>query len=683
MNEEKLLKIDGEGFSAHLDGKGNLKRIIFQGKLFEPPMKYMLFEINGQAADVSGAPSSKELSLSLATKEASGRLTISSGKDVKIRFEPDKKDTVKNVGLVLPFPLDTEFHLPEIYNLGRKIDSDMPVGESYSTGLGFNFFLANCAGIWLRLMTRQPSLRNANVHISRHPEIFIATFTWTLADESSDAYVAVFATMDEALKDYAGWLENEMGVKKLRDRPKMPGWVHNVKLVLTVDMLRSNWELTHDYNDAMNLAKELKDIGCPEDTLVYIPGWNGAYDSTYPSYRPHPDLGGEARFKEMVDAFHANGFRVMIHTDAWGLDPCHPKIDEYEKFIVRDEIGNYSGWQTGGRLLKQPIVPRSLPPSRPLKIPAEKVPFRVPEGAKSFTFETSYIPDTCEALFTIGGVKVGDGRLKLTIDRRSLFTPSGWFRTHSEFDYPFPFMLKPGENKVRVEVIGGDSKPDWSESWYKLRYCFVPLNPYSTWTYPILHADMNDPGWIKIFTDEVASAVKRYGIDAVHIDATVYDEAKKLFDTLQEKLPGTVMACEWFNSVGGMGYFAFSQGARQSMLGYLDLMRGTSQQGSIPDRSDLEELYSWLNKPSPVCIFAKDYIRMYPHLCAADAFVPLGKVCQIYASRLSPRCTKELWRVTRDAQRLGYLPGLRLNYRRYGLDEETKKAIQEIARTKS
>ena len=74
-----------------------------------------------------------------------------------------------------------------------------------------------------------------------------------------------------------------------------------------------------------------------------------------------------------------------------------------------------------------------------------------------------------------------------------------------------------------------------------------------------------------------------------------------------------------------------------------------------------------------------DYARVYPHLCAANGFVPISKVCNHSEPAVSPRDTECLWRVIRDAKRLGCIPGLRLNYRDYGLDEDTKKAIREIA----
>ena len=66
-------------------------------------------------------------------------------------------------------------------------------------------------------------------------------------------------------------------------------------------MMRPNWMISHDYNDVINLTEELAEIGCPKDTLIYIPGWNGAYDSSYPAYQPCAELGGVRKFNEMIE----------------------------------------------------------------------------------------------------------------------------------------------------------------------------------------------------------------------------------------------------------------------------------------------------------------------------------------------------------------------------------------------
>ena len=132
-------------------------------------------------------------------------------------------------------------------------------------------------------------------------------------------------------------------------------------------------------------------------------------------------------------------------------------------------------------------------------------------------------------------------------------------------------------------------------------------------------------------------------------------------------------------SFNSLGYFEFSQSHHNmSLTQYADTYTGTVFQGSLPDWSGLDEALAWLNKPSPLVGFTDEFIRLYPHLCAADAFVPVGKVCTCSDAVKSPRETERLRRILDDAQRLNYIPALRVNYRQYGLDDETAEYVKSM-----
>ena len=672
MNGTGDMRIGYGDAAVHIDGCGNFLEITHAGKSVHFPLKRTLYEIDGDACDVSAAVVHDGiLSLRLVTNRASGKLLVrSQSRGVRLSLEPESERAPENVGIVLPFPLEAKFHLPETYNLSRRIDHTMPVGECYTAQLDYNFFLVELNGLWIMLTSRQTRLGRSAVEISRNPELFLVTFVWKASDE---VFVSLFPSMDDAMQDYEEWLRG-LGVNGLKDDPSLPIWVNNVKLVIVVDMMRSNWEIAHDYDDVIRLAKDLRSVGAPEDTIVYIPGWNGAYDSTYPTYRPHAELGGDGKFKEMIETLHRCHLRVMIHTNAWGLDPYHKDIDKLLSYVARDEDGKFQGWQTGGR-----IWGGSYPLSRPLRFRSGKVEIRAPRGLKSFEFETTYVPDTCEALVKIGGLEIGGARCKVTIGRRSMLTPPGWFKEHDEYVFPFPFLLRTGVNRVSVE-IPDECEPLWNGSWYEIYRCFIPKDPYASWTHPILLADVNNEDWVRIFVKEVAKTVRKYEVDAVHVDATPYDTARKLLDELRRELPDIPFGGETLETLWDLGFWTFCQNARQSLTGYLNVACGTCQQGSLPDRSRIDELYGWLDNPSPVRDFLNDYIRFYPHLCAADAFVPVGKVCNTFPSRLSPRSSDELWKTLRDARRLGYIPALRVNYREHGLDEQTRRAIRELGK---
>jgi hypothetical protein len=345
-----------------------------------------------------------------------------------------------------------------------------------------------------------------------------------------------------------------------------------------------------------------------------------------------------------------------------------------EKLVIRDEDGDYRAWQTNRKW---------LPPRRSLHFQTEKVPLGGQARTDSFAVNTVPIPARCEALFSIGGIGTNTARLKLTVGRRSVTTPPGWFEAHDTFDYPFPLLLQAGENQLQVEAIGGHV-PDWMASWYQIRYTFLPSSPYSSWTWPILVADTTNPEYIGIFTENVAAVVHDYALDAVHVDATWFyhpdfRQAKDLLLALQAALPDVPICGEAVLSFDEMGYWTFSQAATQNLIGDA-YKRAPAEQGSLALHDSLEELFGWLDKESPICSFAKEYFYSYPHLCAANAFVPVGKVCNIFPPRQMPRTQEELWRALREAPRMDYVPGLRVNFRQFGLDDETRKAIRELAR---
>ena len=145
-------------------------------------------------------------------------------------------------------------------------------------------------------------------------------------------------------------------------------------------------------------------------------------------------------------------------------------------------------------------------------------------------------------------------------------------------------------------------------------------------------------------------------------------------------LPTTAIGAEGYSALSSLGYFEFSQSHHNmSLTQYADTYTGTVFQGSLPDWSALDESLSWLNKPSPLIGFTNEFIRPYPHLCAADAFVPVGKVCTCSEAVKSPRETSRLRRILDDAPRLNYIPALRVNYRQYGLDDDTAAYVRSLS----
>ena len=320
-----------------------------------------------------------------------------------------------------------------------------------------------------------------------------------------------------------------------------------------------------------------------------------------------------------------------------------------------------------------------MPPSYSLKFRTEELPARGADrgedGGRDFSFRTECVPDECEALVNFSTAYRGSGRIRLTANHRSYVSPAGWFGKTGEYPFPFPFLLEEGENEFHVELLDDDGK--LAECRYRIRDSFTFVRGC---TYPILRADTTNPEWIRIFLDKIIPVVKEYGIDAVHVDATHYHRDAKILEAFKREIPQCAISGEELDSMGDFKMYAFCQNAVLDLLAGIENRRIRKWRYYLPDRREIETDCGWLNDLSPVWKHLQQYIRLYPHLCAPDGFVPVGKVCGIRQPALAPEDPEMLWKVLRNADNLGYIPGLRLNYRQYGLDEQSRKAIQELAK---
>ena len=168
----------------------------------------------------------------------------------------------------------------------------------------------------------------------------------------------------------------------------------------------------------------------------------------------------------------------------------------------------------------------------------------------------------------------------------------------------------------------------------------------------------------------------------MHIDAISFSDPKTsegFLRAVQAAMPGTPLSGEWTSRLEEPGFWGFMQNATQSLTTVPSYSAPREQQ-SLAMKAGVEGLLRWMDQESEICDFSAAYIKSYPHLCAANAFVPIGKICNIFPARQVPLSEDEQFAVLREAPRLRYVPGLRVNYRQYGLDLQTTRAIQEIAR---
>lgn len=119
------------------------------------------------------------------------------------------------------------------------------------------------------------------------------------------------AEIDADLAAHLAWLEHAHGLPRWEARTDVPPWFHEVRLVVNVHGRHWTGHVFHTYEAMGDVLRFVADHVPGHGVLAYLPGWEGRYYHDYPTYRPDPDLGGDAGFARLVDVAHGLGVRVM------------------------------------------------------------------------------------------------------------------------------------------------------------------------------------------------------------------------------------------------------------------------------------------------------------------------------------------------------------------------------------
>lgn len=142
------------------------------------------------------------------------------------------------------------------------------------------------------------------------------------------------------------WLEEKFNLVPFNEHPHFPGWAENINFILEPWAMRKDQPVPfHTFDEIKNRLYEFAEFHSPEETLLYLPGFaENGIDSHAPDYNPSEKCGGEKKFKELVDAAHKLGYRVMIHTNVLALTFQHPLYKEFKDYQVVDWFGKKVGW---------------------------------------------------------------------------------------------------------------------------------------------------------------------------------------------------------------------------------------------------------------------------------------------------------------------------------------------------
>ncbi|HEX2866959.1 MAG TPA: DUF6259 domain-containing protein [Ignavibacteriales bacterium] len=150
----------------------------------------------------------------------------------------------------------------------------------------------------------------------------------------------------EPVDRHRTFLEKEFNLLKIKDNPRFPKWADDINFILEIwGMRKDTVEPHHTFDEMKERLKEFSRLHPPGETLFYIPGFaEHGIDSNAPDYNPSKYLGGEEKFKELVDLAHHMGYHVMIHTNVLAMTFTHPQYKEFKKHQVIDVFNRPQGW---------------------------------------------------------------------------------------------------------------------------------------------------------------------------------------------------------------------------------------------------------------------------------------------------------------------------------------------------
>jgi hypothetical protein len=210
---------------------------------------------------------------------------------------------------------------------------------------------ARGGGMWLRTMDEGPRFKL--VRVRREKERFSLAFGFeadgplTSRVLSARWYLDAYRGSWKSVVDrHREWMQEVFDLQPLDAHTLCPPWLHDINVVLEIwGMAKDRPTPLHTFNDMRRRLREFSHMHDPQKVLVYLPGFaEHGIDSRAPSYDPSPYLGGEYEFRELIDAAHRMGYRVMIHTNVLAMTFDHPLFERFREHQVVDVFGRAQGW---------------------------------------------------------------------------------------------------------------------------------------------------------------------------------------------------------------------------------------------------------------------------------------------------------------------------------------------------
>lgn len=242
----------------------------------------------------------------------------------------------------------------------------------------------------------------------------------SMSFQSSEWHIGYRDSIDGLLDEHAAFVRQAFGAQRFAARPDVPEWLRNVGLIVNLHGADWSGNVHLDYAGMSRAARTLADLFPPQQTILYLIGWDGRYMRRYPEYQPCDTLGGVEAFKSFCDDARQSGFHVMPHLNAMAANMCHPLYLQHLKdYVLRDANGlpqycRKIDWDHDG-LGDAAHAYISLVPPAMREILCDTIDRLV----NDFSFDAIFLDETCNVFYNDPAWDQVDGVRRLVRDIRT------------------------------------------------------------------------------------------------------------------------------------------------------------------------------------------------------------------------------------------------------------------------
>ena len=137
------------------------------------------------------------------------------------------------------------------------------------------------------------------------------------------------AALDDAVAPHFAHIARAYALPPLATRPDLPGWVHQLQLVVTLHGQHYTGFIFNDYRQQLAILRWIATQIDPARVLVFLAAWDGRYYWNYPAYEPDARMGGEAGFRTLITEARQLGFHMM---PMFGTNAANRALPGWERY---------------------------------------------------------------------------------------------------------------------------------------------------------------------------------------------------------------------------------------------------------------------------------------------------------------------------------------------------------------